>query len=96
MMIQRQDERLLLDGPVTFDTVPAVVAAVEEHLQQGAGVVDFAGVTEIDSSAVALALECLRKAERLGVPLRLINVPDSMHNLARLYGVSELLQSAGV
>ena len=90
-MLRREGEVLLLEGPVTLATVPGLVSAVEEHFRNGAGVVDFTGVTEIDSSAVALALEWVRKAERAGVPLRLINIPTSMQNLARLYGVSELL-----
>jgi phospholipid transport system transporter-binding protein len=90
-MLRREGEVLLVDGPVTLATVPELVSAVEEHFSKGAAVVDFAGVTEIDSSAVALALEWVRKAERAGVPLRLLNIPSSMQNLARLYGVSELL-----
>lgn len=92
-MLRREGEVLLVEGPVTLATVPELVSAVEEHFSNGAGVVDFAGVTEIDSSAVALALEWVRKAERAGVPLRLLNIPSSMQNLARLYGVSELLHS---
>lgn len=92
-MLRREGEVLLVEGPVTLATVPELVSAVEEHFSNGAGVVDFAGVTEIDSSAVALALEWVRKAERAGVPLRLLNIPSTMQNLARLYGVSELLHS---
>lgn len=92
-MLRREGEVLLVEGPVTLATVPELVFAVEEHFSNGAGVVDFAGVTDIDSSAVALALEWVRKAERAGVPLRLLNIPSSMQNLARLYGVSELLHS---
>jgi phospholipid transport system transporter-binding protein len=92
MMLQREGEMLRLDGPVTFDTVPGLVSAAEDHFRQGARVVDFAGVTEVDSSAVALALEWVRQAERASIALRLVNVPASIHNLAKLYGVSDLLQ----
>jgi phospholipid transport system transporter-binding protein len=93
-MLRREGDLLLLEGPVTLETVPGLVSAAEAHLRQGAGVIDLKGVTEIDSSAVALALEWVRQAERAGVPLRLINVPPSMQNLATLYGVSELLHPA--
>jgi phospholipid transport system transporter-binding protein len=56
--------------------------------------VDFRQVTDIDSSAVALALEWLRQARRNNTELRLVNLPAAMLNLAKLYGVSELLQAA--
>ena len=92
-MLRREGEVLLLEGPVNIETVPGLVSAAEEHFRQGAGVIDFGGVSEIDSSAVALALEWVRQAERTGIALRLVRVPASMENLARLYGVSELLHT---
>ena len=93
-MIRREGDALLLEGAVTLDTVPGLVDVVAEHLRQGVSVVDFNAVTEVDSAAVALALEWLRQAGRAGKGLRLANLPASMQNLAKLYGVSELLQSA--
>lgn len=94
-MIRREGESLILEGPLTLDTVPGLVAAAQEQLRQGARVADFRGVTEVDSSAVALALEWLRFAAGNGSSLRLQNLPTAMQNLAKLYGVSELLQAAG-
>ena len=92
-MIRRENDSLVLEGAVTLDTVAVLVGAVEEHLRQGARVVDFREVTEVDSAAVALALEWLRQAEESKTALRLANLPAAMQNLAKLYGVSELLQS---
>ena len=93
-MIRREGDSLILEGPVTLDTVPGLVGPAEEHLRQGARVIDFRDVTEVDSAAVALALEWLRHAEESKTALRLANLPAAMQNLAKLYGVSELLQSA--
>ena len=93
-MIRREGDSLILEGPVTLDTVPGLVGPAEEHLRQGVRVVDFRDVTEVDSSAVALALEWLRQASESQTGLRLANLPAAMQNLAKLYGVSELLQSA--
>jgi len=92
--LRREGEVLVIEGAVTLDTVPGLISAAEEHFRQGAGVVDFGAVTEVDSAAVALALEWVRQAERANVALRLVNLPTSMQNLAKLYGVSELLQPA--
>jgi len=93
-VIRRDGDSLILEGAVTLDTVPGLIGAAEEHLRQGARVVDFRKVTEVDSAAVALAIEWLRKASESGTGLRLANLPAAMQNLAKLYGVSELLQSA--
>ena len=91
---RREGETLKLEGAVTLDTVPSLISAVEEHIGKGTAVIDFAAVTEVDSAAVALALEWVRRAERANVALRLANLPESMQTLAKLYGVSELLQPA--
>lgn len=94
-MIRREGDAILLDGALTLATVAGFAEAVPQHLRQGARVVDFRGVTDVDSSAVAVALEWLREAgERGQGALKLANLPAAMQNLAKLYGVSELLQTA--
>ena len=92
--MRREGDTLILEGPVTLDTVPGLAGGTQDLLRQGARVIDFHGVTEVDSSAVALALDWLRRAAGENVPLRLQGLPAAMQNLAMLYGVSELLQSA--
>ena len=91
-MITQEGDRLLVDGPVTIATVTALLAQSRALLAPGVAVLDFKGVTEVDSAAVALALECLREARRLKLALSLANLPEAMQHLAQLYAVSELLQ----
>jgi phospholipid transport system transporter-binding protein len=93
-VIRRDGDSLILEGAVNLETVPTLLGAVGEQLRQGARVVDFREVTEVDSSAVALALEWLRQAAEGKTGLRLANLPAAMQNLAKLYGVSELLEPA--
>ena len=52
---------------------------------------DFAKATDIDSSAVALALECKRVSAQNGSEATLRNLPGAMLNLAKLYGVADLV-----
>ena len=92
MDLQRMREGLLFDGPVTIGTVSALLEQSRALLVQGVAVLDFKGVTDVDSAAVALALECLREARRRKLELSLANVPEAMQHLAELYAVSELLQ----
>jgi phospholipid transport system transporter-binding protein len=92
-VITREGDRLLLQGAVTIGTVSVLLAQARTMLEPGVAVLDFKGVSEVDSAAVALALECLREARRRKLPLTLANLPEAMHNLAQLYAVSELLQA---
>ena len=93
-MITQEGDRLQLAGPVTIASVTALLAQSRALLAPGVAVLDFKGVTELDSAAVALALECLREARRQGISLSLANLPEAMQHLADLYAVSELLQAA--
>lgn len=90
-MIERKGEVLLLDGAVTIGTVPDLVDAISEHLAEGANQVDLSGVTEVDSSAVALLLEWQRQAAGRGATLSWTGAPAALQNLANLYGVQEFL-----
>jgi len=92
-VITQEGDRLLVDGPVTIGTVTALLAQSRALLAPGVAVLDFQGVTEVDSAAVALALECLREARRRKLALSLANLPEAMQHLAELYAVSELLQA---
>ena len=92
-MITRQGDRLLVEGPVTIATVSALLAQCRALLAQGVAVLDFKNVTEVDSAAVALALECMREARRRKIRLSIANLPEAMQHLAELYAVSELLQA---
>ena len=90
-MISREADRIELKGPVTLETVPELVALGEPMIRQGAEIVDFSNVSDVDSAAVALALEWLRQSESLGNSLKFINLPDAMKNLAALYGVAAFI-----
>lgn len=91
-MIRREADALVVEGPLTLATVPELVEAARGHFGEGVRSVSFAGVSDIDSSAVALALEWQRQAALQSITLRLEDMPEAMLNLAALYGVAELLQ----
>jgi phospholipid transport system transporter-binding protein len=91
---RREGNRLLLDGAVTVGTVPTLLDEGAVQLRDGVEIVDFAGVTEVDSAALALALAWLREARAAGGAIRFANLPRAMENLARLYAVDQLLPIA--
>jgi phospholipid transport system transporter-binding protein len=86
-----EGDRLLLEGNVDAETVPALLASAAGHVAGGLSVVDFAGVRHVDSSAVALALEWVRSARAAGRTVAFRNVPPAMVDLAQLYDVADLL-----
>ncbi|HTL25877.1 MAG TPA: STAS domain-containing protein [Burkholderiales bacterium] len=93
-MIQREGERMLVSGPVTLANVSQVLDEGYAAIRDGAGAIDLAGVTELDSSLLAMLLAWLRAAAQAGRTLRLDNLPGGLITLAQLYGVDELLPAA--
>jgi phospholipid transport system transporter-binding protein len=93
-MIQREGETLSVSGPVTLANVGQVLKDGYAGIRAGAAAVDLSGVTELDSSLLAMLLAWLREAARLGRTLRFANLPEGLTTIARLYGVVGLLSTA--
>ena len=85
---------MLVSGPVTLANVSQVLDEGYAAIRDGAGAIDLAGVTELDSSLLAMLLAWLRAAAQAGRTLRLENLPGGLITLAQLYGVDELLPAA--
>ena len=89
-------EVLEVTGALSFETLPAVLARTAEFVRRpdvpAALTIDFKGVGDIDSSAVALLLEWRRQAAALGKRLAYVNLPPNLLALANLYGVADLIQ----
>jgi len=90
-MIRQEGERLLVSGPVTLANVGAELEQGVAAIRAGARAVDLAGVTELDSSLLAMLLAWLREAAALRGTLRFDNLPEGLLTIARLYGVVELI-----
>ncbi len=54
-------------------------------------VIDASPLQELDSAALALLMACQREAQARGKRLRVSGAPEKLGQLARLYGVAELL-----
>ena len=88
-------EVLKIEGALNFASMAKVLAESAAYsLQQDLPdclAIDFANVTDIDSSAVALLLHWRREATRLDKSLRYIHLPPNLLSLAELYGVDQLI-----
>jgi phospholipid transport system transporter-binding protein len=89
--VSTQDNRLQLSGPVVMQNLASLYQASLAKVAAGDTVIDMAGVTEADSSAVSLLLDLRREGLRHAHKVSVVNLPDSVKSLAKLYGVGELL-----
>ncbi len=91
---------LTLSGPLTQREAPRVLREGEAQLGQarqagnGAVQVDCAGLSQVDSSALAVLLSWQRTAQAAGLALNIAGAPEALCNLAKLYGVDSLLALA--
>ncbi len=93
-MILRDGDRLSVHGPITIDTVVALIEQGAALFDCNDLVVDLAQVTEVDSAAVSMLLEWLRKVRSHNRQLHFINMPKNLKILAQLYGVFDLIPVA--
>lgn len=83
---------LAVSGGMTLATAASLLNAGINALG-GAGEFrfDLSGVTEIDSSGLAVLFAWQRAAQAQGKTLQIVNPPRNLISLAQVYGVDELL-----
>jgi len=94
-VIARNGATLTLSGPVTLENVGDVLEEGLQQIREGVRTVDLGGVTELDSSLLAMLLAWLRAARQRESEIAFVNLPQGLETIARLYGVDGLLPSAG-
>jgi len=89
--LEKKGSRVKVSGPITMQTVTALLAEVAS-LPGGSDLeIDLAQVTDVDSSAVSMLFEWLRQAHNRNTSLMFANLPGTLLSLAALYGVDELI-----
>lgn len=77
---------------VTFEDIGRWEAQANESLAAGDAVFDCSGVKSADSALLALILKWLREAQEKNLQPQIINLPEGMWSLAKLYGVRSLIR----
>jgi phospholipid transport system transporter-binding protein len=90
-VIRHDGEWMVVNGNLNIETVPALFETGLRHLAGEELRVDFSQVGSIDSAAVSMLLGWARAAQRTRQVLHVKGLPEDLLNLARLYGVAELL-----
>ena len=90
-MMRDLGDRIEVTGVMTLAAAAALLAEGSALLTRAEVVFDLAGVTEVDSSGLAVVFGWQRAAERLERKVRIVNPPQNLRSLADVYGVGELL-----
>jgi phospholipid transport system transporter-binding protein len=93
-LIEELDGRLRVSGPVTLSHVQSLLDQSRQVFIATDLRIDLSGISEADSSAVALMLEWERQASSRGASIRFENLTESLKTLIGLYDVGELLPGA--
>jgi phospholipid transport system transporter-binding protein len=85
---------LILPATLTAREATDALRMLSEALDRDTAatvVVDASALVQLDSAALALLLECRRRAESQGKAFELQGAPPKLRSLATLYGVDGLL-----
>ena len=90
-MLTFDNNQLKITGTVIIDSVRTLLEGGRGYCVANDVTLDFSGVDEVDSSALALILEYRRAAESAGKRVTVSNLPASLKTMADLYGVTDLI-----
>ncbi len=76
---------------MVIGNVPALLTASAALPLTQSTTVNFAAVTDIDTSTISLILEWKRRAQRENQSIQFVNLPANLNSLSALYGVDELI-----
>lgn len=88
---------LLLPETLTVHEARDTLRLLKVALEQAGDaevVVDASALVRFDSSALAVLLECRRLAQAWGKPFSTRSLPPKLCELARVYGIDDLLGAA--
>jgi phospholipid transport system transporter-binding protein len=84
-----------IEGALDFDSVVSLLAESRRRFPREQRLeIDLQGVRRANSAGLALLLEWVELAHRLGISLRFTNLPESLMRLAAVTNVSDLLPVA--
>jgi phospholipid transport system transporter-binding protein len=93
-MIDRQGGVFEVSGELTMATMTASLRASQNLFEEeGDWVLNFAGASEVDSAAVSLLLEWSRQATARKRSFSVINMPDSLQSLLRVYDLQDMFSA---
>jgi phospholipid transport system transporter-binding protein len=98
-VVEAAPDRLNVSGALTFETARTAyeigLRAVCNQQAPSPLQIDCAGVTESDSAGMAVLIEWMANAAKVGRSIRYVNLPEGIRAVAQISDVTEILE-AGV
>lgn len=91
MALAQDNGHIKLEGRLDMARCAELAPQITEAGTRGSLVLDLAGVSTVDSAALALCLHGQRQARANGHRFSIANPPASLLSLAHLYGADDLL-----
>lgn len=90
--VERNDDLVEVTGQLTIATAPQAIAAASGYFESGRALrFDLGKLRQTDSAALAVLLEWLRKAARMGVTVEYTHVPERLLQLAEISDLEDVL-----
>ena len=89
--ITLQANRWNITGDVLINNVNSLLNQADAFVMEKSTIVDFSGVTDVDTSAISLMLEWQRRAAALNCRIKFIHLPVNLSSLTNLYGVNDFI-----
>ena len=97
-VVEAAPDRLTVKGALTFQTARfAYEAGLRTLRAEGSNStvqIDCAGVTESDSAGLAVLIEWLAGATRVGRHVKFLNLPDGIRAAAQISDVTSILEDS--
>lgn len=90
-MVECDEVQCRIQGEITLANAASILDELKPRIAKKIPLLNFSGVAQVDSTALALILSCMREAEQQNYRLRLSDLPTSITTLADLYGVASFL-----
>ncbi len=91
IQIIQNNEQWLISGDVVFANASKLLSESLGLNFMQLTVIDFAQVTDVDTSAISLMLEWERRANAQKASIQYINLSPNLLSLTTLYGVDEII-----
>lgn len=77
---------------VTLSDMTKIEPLADQAVLAGDSVFDCSDVEQADSALLALILKWLEATQKQGLEPKIVNLPEGMWSLAKLYGVRSILR----
>ncbi len=78
---------------MTLNHIESVLQTEHAFVVDSSLTIDLSGVTEVDTTALSLMMEWLRRAQASKTNITFTHLPDNLQQLAHLYQVADIIHA---